>query len=160
MTTQVIFHELETELDFDKTEFTVFACDMVAREYDNVSNISVLCATIKDAEAVDETLWQLPVDKFIPHNLFNEGDGKPSPVEILILKEGNMSKQVRNKACVINFSQELPPNIRMFHHIHEFVPVDDESKAAARKRYSEYKRNGCQLRFVKSSDDENTVYSQ
>ncbi len=152
MTTHVIFHELETALDFEVNIFTSFACELIAKQFDSTKNISVFCANLKDAEALDEKLWQLPVEKFIPHNLFNEGDGKASPVEIIVFKDGEISKQIRNKACLVNFSEEIAPNASMFPVIYEFVPSDDTSKANARLRYSEYKRAGFALSFLKTSD--------
>ncbi|MEM0909895.1 MAG: DNA polymerase III subunit chi [Pseudomonadota bacterium] len=154
MTTKVIFHELDTALTFESDAFTNTACEMVAQAYQLNKSVSILCTNMKDAESIDEVLWQRPADKFIPHNLFNEGDGKASPVEIHALDSGDVIKNIKNTRCLINFSQQIPIDSHVFQLIHEFVPADEACKADARKRYSQYKQFGFQLTFLKSSDVE------
>ena len=108
---------------------------------------TVLCDTQTQAEALDEFIWQYPPDKFIPHNLFGEGPAAGTPAEIVWQSAYLSMTKLRNRQFVINLSGEYIERHHDIMHIIDFVPEDEDQKAAARLRYKQYKQAGCQLEY-------------
>lgn len=75
---QVIFYQLTSS----DNGVAGRASEVIASAFANKQKISVLCDTQSQAEEVDELLWQLPADRFVPHNLYGEGPQSGTPVEI------------------------------------------------------------------------------
>ncbi|MBU2979523.1 DNA polymerase III subunit chi [Alteromonas sp. C1M14] len=139
---QVTFWQLTDEADGAEPR----ACHLVADAYANKKKIAVLCANQASAEAVDELLWQLPADRFVPHNMYGEGPGPGTPVEICW-----QENQLSRRSLLVNLSGEMLSSPGSFQTIYDFVPVADDAKQAARVRYKQYQQAGCQLQF-KSAD--------
>lgn len=137
--TQVTFYSLSEK---DKTGQTL-SCSLCASLYANKQKVSVWCADKTEAEAFDEMLWQLPADRFIPHNLSGEGPKNGAPVEICWQAE-----QLRRGVTLIVLSQITLEQPQSFRQIIDFVPADDAQKAAARDRYKYYQRAGCNMHFT------------
>ena len=148
MTTKVIFHQLDFSIDFTSDDFVAFACDFVANQQTIHKYITVYCASQNDAHQIDQVLWRLPVHRFVPHNLYGEGDGNASPVEIGWLDEASSQLPINNRNCLVSFSQTFLANTLKFREIHEFVPADETSKGHARTRFVQYKQQGCALTFL------------
>ena len=49
------------------------ACALSAELYQQGLRVFVATSDVKTAEQLDELMWQLPSDQFIPHNLQGEG---------------------------------------------------------------------------------------
>ncbi|MGQ8365306.1 DNA polymerase III subunit chi [Glaciecola sp. 1036] len=146
--TKVVFYQLE---DASSQDYVDIAVQLVAKAYNGKSYLTVVCTDDTQAETIDETLWEKPADQFIAHNLYGEGDDKPAPVEILTLDKLKSGTRIRNKRLVINLSFEYLDNFQSLGEIFDFVPVDEEQKSAARKRYASYKQAGCEMVFEKLS---------
>ena len=73
---QVVFYQLSA----GDTSVASRASELIADAFANKQKISVLCDTQKQAEEVDEFLWQLPANRFVPHNLYGEGPQSGTPV--------------------------------------------------------------------------------
>ncbi|MFQ3251031.1 MAG: DNA polymerase-3 subunit chi [Glaciecola sp.] len=106
---------------------------------------TVLCTDKQQAEAVDEFVWQHPVDSFIPHNLIGEGPKQGTPAEITWL-----GQTLNSRHTMINLSQSMIDNHRQYQHIIDFVPVEETEKQQARDRYKQYKLAGCTMQFEKA----------
>jgi len=120
----------------------VRASEVIATAFANKQKISVLCDTQAQAEEVDELLWQLPAERFVPHNLFGEGPHVGTPVEICWQPE-----QVARRQMVVNVGSGMVPSPNQHRQIIDFVPVDDNAKQAARVRYKNYQQAGCAMQF-------------
>ena len=59
---QVIFYQLTSS----DNGVAGRASEVIASAFANKQKISVLCDTQAQAEEVDELLWQLPADRFVP----------------------------------------------------------------------------------------------
>jgi|AntRauTorckE5430_2_1112549.scaffolds.fasta_scaffold94132_2 DNA polymerase-3 subunit chi len=104
---------------------------------------AVLCIDKQQAEDVDEFVWQHPVDSFIPHNLVGEGPKQGTPAEITWLGQA-----LNSRHTLINLSQTMIENHQQYHHIIDFVPVEETQKQQARGRYKQYKLAGCNMQFT------------
>ena len=139
---QVVFYQL---VDSDNG-VTAKASRLIADAYANKQKISVLCDTKAQAEQVDELLWQLPADRFVPHNLYGEGPPSGTPVEICW-----QPQQVARRQMVVNVGSGMIPSPNNPRKIIDFVPVDEKAKQAARVRYKNYQQAGCSMQFQSAS---------
>ncbi|BDX04883.1 DNA polymerase III subunit chi [Planctobacterium marinum] len=117
-----------------------FACEVATHYYRQKQRVLILCASQKQAERMDELLWQLPVDAFVPHNLPGEGPESGTPVEINWQKPDRLNRQV----C-INLQQDMPAFAAQIRTLIDFVPADDNGKQQARERYKHYRAAGFSL---------------
>ncbi|QJR80140.1 DNA polymerase III subunit chi [Alteromonas pelagimontana] len=135
---QVTFYSLPDE----NNAAAVKACNLIAEAYSRKQRCAVLCASQQAAETVDDLLWQLPADRFVPHNMVGEGPPTGTPVEIC-WEESQLSR--RN--MVVNLSEKMLSSLNHYQHIIDFVPHAEEAKKAARIRYKQYQQAGCSMQF-------------
>lgn len=135
---QVIFYQLSAS----DNGVAGKASEIVANAFANKQKMSVLCDTQAQAEEVDELLWQLPANRFVPHNLYGEGPQAGTPVEICWQPE-----QVARRQMVVNVGSGMVPSPNLHRQIIDFVPVDENAKQAARVRYKNYQQAGCSMQF-------------
>lgn len=121
------------------------SCSLACEAYSKKQRVNVWCADKEQAEAIDELLWQLPTDRFIPHNLVGEGPKGGTPVQVCWQPE-----QLRPNGTVIVLSNATISNPNGFQHIIDFVPAAEAEKALARERYKYYQRAGCTMRFTQA----------
>ncbi|MCC2606819.1 DNA polymerase III subunit chi [Planctobacterium marinum] len=137
----VIFYllsEHNESLQHDPLE--AFACQVAAHYYRQKQKLFIYCQDKAQAEKMDELLWQLPADAFVPHNLPGEGPENGTPVEINWQKPARMNRQV----C-INLQTTMPEFAGQFRTVIDFVPFDDARKQLARERYKHYRAAGFAL---------------
>jgi DNA polymerase III subunit chi len=137
---EVIFYLLEQERLDDKPAPHALACQLAARLYRAKQGCMILCETQQQAEQMDELLWQLPAEAFVPHNLSGEGPPRGTPVQINWQLPQRFSQPV-----VINLQQHCPALPGSVRQIYDFVPAEDTQKQQARERYKHYRAAGHQL---------------
>ncbi|WP_026375972.1 DNA polymerase III subunit chi [Aestuariibacter salexigens] len=140
--TTVTFYQLNEESDREPDQQLSAVCHIAAAWYSAKKRCVIWCADQASAEHVDEWLWQLPADRFIPHNLTGEGPQGGAPVELA------WQQQHIGRPFLINMAASVPENITRYQQIAEFVPADEPGKQAARQRYKEYQRAGCDMAFM------------
>ncbi len=134
---EVIFYlQKEGELGAE-LPLHALACHLCAHYYGNKQRVIVLCDNQGQAEQVDELLWQLPDDRFVPHNLTGEGPASGTPVEICWQPPRNIAGK-----HLINLTPNLPVNANKCRLIADFVAVDEAQKQLARTRYKQYRAEG------------------
>ncbi len=134
---QVVFHALNKD-----QQALQRTCELVADAYSKRQRCRVLCVDQKQAEQVDELLWQLPADRFIPHNMHSEGPASGTPVEVCW-----HHTQLEKCHVVVNLTDELIQQPQQFLFIYDFVPADEEAKQKARLRYKHYQQAGFAMQF-------------
>jgi DNA polymerase-3 subunit chi len=100
----------------------------------------IWCDNQNDAEQIDERLWQLPTEQFVPHNLLGDGPKGGATVEITWELPSRS-----NRTVLINLAAEAPSFGGQFRQIFDFVPVEENLKQQARNRYKSYRVNGIAL---------------
>lgn len=136
--TQVCFYALKE----DGRDMQTLACDLVSQAYTNKQKVAVLCASQQHAEQFDELLWQLPADRFVPHNLSGEGPSSGTPVEVCW-----QAQSLGRRTLLVNLSQQMINSVNNFQHIFDFVPIQEADKQAARVRYKQFQQAGCAMQF-------------
>lgn len=116
------------------------ACQLASQNYRQKQRCLLLCKDQAEAEQLDELLWQLPVEAFVPHNLSGEGPANGTAVEICWEMPARP-----NKGVLINLTGNLADNHQRFSTIYDFVPAEESLKQQARERYKHYREAGHQL---------------
>lgn len=149
MLKKVIFYLIE-HIEINNNESSLLlpheklACEQIIANWQQGLRILVTCQDQQQAERIDEYLWQLNPDSFVPHNLVGEGLSNGSPVEIAwVGKRGNGNRQL-----LVNLQEKFPEFSPTYHYIIDFVPDDERLKACARERYQAYKTLGFKLKTI------------
>ncbi|TDF39312.1 DNA polymerase III subunit chi [Alteromonadaceae bacterium M269] len=116
------------------------ACHVAAECYSNKQKCLVWCDNQQDAEQIDELLWQLPTERFVPHNLLGDGPKGGAAVEITWETPARS-----NRTVLINLASEAPSFSRQFRQVFDFVPAEENLKQQARNRYKSYRGAGISL---------------
>ncbi|MEW9797091.1 DNA polymerase III subunit chi [Alteromonas sp. CYL-A6] len=135
---QVVFYQLTAADDSAAAR----AATLIADAYANKQKVVALCRSQEQAEELDELLWQLPSDRFVPHNLHGEGPAAGTPVEICW-----QGDQLGRQPMLVNLSEQRISSMNSHRQIIDFVPVEEDAKQAARVRYKEYQKAGCAMQF-------------
>lgn len=141
MTTQALF----LSIDGNEQSLLQDVCRVAAECYSQKLRTAILCKDQQQAENIDELLWQLPTERFVPHNLEGEGPAGGAPVEIFWSLEKAMRPVLINAAAV------SISNPHKHQKIYEFVLPDEHAKQAARVRYKAYQLAGCYMQYLQTA---------
>ncbi|RMH47892.1 MAG: DNA polymerase III subunit chi [Gammaproteobacteria bacterium] len=144
---KAIFWELPENLSMD-----AWAISVVLQHYGPRTHIAVLTPDIRNAEQLDELLWQLP-DRFIAHALADETTASKAPVVI----GPSVQPASRPFEHAINLSERLAINEIQCHTWHEPVPADEADRQEARKRFKSYRQQGVQTEFKPWTGADNDI---
>ena len=128
-----------------------FACDLVGKLYlnslkkDHVDMINLRCFDANQAHAIDELLWEIPENLFIPHKLINDKDSKDCKVEISYPG----TRTIKNYDFLINLNPQLPSNYRDFRETYQIVIKDESSfQEKARASYKKCLKDGIKPNYI------------
>ncbi|MCO6538189.1 MAG: DNA polymerase III subunit chi [Gilliamella sp.] len=144
---KVIFYLLENQTEADESGVLFYeklACKKIVEAWHANQRVQVACQDQGQAERIDEYLWQLETDNFVPHNLAGEGMKGGSPVEI----SWPQKRSSGTRQLLINLQEQFPEFAGVYRDIIDFVPVDEQLKSLARKRYKLYKEAGFNLKTI------------
>lgn len=130
---QVTFYLMNEQDDDRGSACERLACQLAADGW-SAGHIYLLCRDETQAQRLDELLWQLPTDRFVPHQL--QGEAGQAPVEI-----GHQPPK-RRYARLINLTEQTPLFAGHFAQVVDFVPTDETQKQQARERYKHYRQAG------------------
>lgn len=142
---KVIFYLLENQDEASGSGMLFhekLACEKIAQAWQNQQRVLVACQDQTQAERIDEYLWQLNTENFVPHNLAGEGMKGGSPVEICWPQRRSSG----NRQLLINLQEQFPEFSIVYHDIIDFVPVNEHLKSLARTRYKLYKEAGFNIK--------------
>lgn len=149
MAKQVFFYVFSTQTDIAHQTtgalsvgvFEKKVCELIANLWREGKRILVACQSEKQAMLIDECLWQLEPEWFVPHNLSGEITAYPTPVEISWADKRNSQR----RDVLINLQDTIPEFANLFQQVIDFVPADEQQKILARERYKQYRQLGWQL---------------
>lgn len=118
-----------------------FVCQQVSHTARQHRRVLVVANDKQQAEALDELLWQLPADSFVPHGLTGEAAVNGAPVEITWASANPGTPW----PVVINLSDNMPSQAARAQLVVDFVPQNSASRAFARERYKQYRQAGMAL---------------
>lgn len=122
------------EQDNDQQALLSKVCQLCSELYGQGLRVFVATNDVKTAELLDELMWTLPSEQFIPHNLQGEGPHYGAPIEI-----GHQPPQTRRQV-LINLCHPLPQFAVKFTQIIDFIPNEPAHKQQARERFHHYRQ--------------------
>lgn len=130
-------------LDVDRQKSLFFACQLIEKIYLQ-QRIYIHLAAADTAEYFDNLLWSYREDSFLPHQLYNENDDNPPPIQI-----GYGTQIPKHQEVLINLHHEIPNFYQDFNHLIEIVFSDTLMQQLARERYKQYRDHGHELNIYK-----------
>ncbi|MEX2488905.1 MAG: DNA polymerase III subunit chi [Pseudomonadales bacterium] len=133
------------QIDSDEAPLT-FACRLIDKVYRRGHRIFVYAASESQATELDELLWTFRADRFVPHELQVPAGGLPgtgaaAPIQI------SHHGEPEHQDVLVNLSSQVPDFFSRFDRVAEVVPLDENSRDAARKNYKFYKDRGYILHY-------------
>ena len=141
MTPEVAFH---LNVGADAAAVRAYLCRLLAKAYAARARVWVVAAA-EEAEALDEALWTLPADDFVPHVRAAAAEPlrRRSPIVIAVPEDapgGARDVLVNAQPAWLSWVEAAPPR-----RIIEVVAADEAAKAAARQRWRRYQQLGWAL---------------
>jgi len=124
------------QIDNDEAPLT-FACRLIEKIWRRGHLVYVHTESAGQSRELDELLWTFRPDRFIPHAVA----GSDAPVQID--HEGEPDHQ----DVMVNLSSRIPGFFSRFDRVAEVVPLDENSRSAARQNYKFYKDRGYILHY-------------
>ena len=140
-----------TRIDFyqiDGTEAPLrFTCRLIDKIYHQGHKIHIHTVDAVKSAELDDLLWSFRPDRFIPHAICGTSE------EAVSIKISHQVEPKEHKDILVNLSGVVPDFFSRFARVAEVVPLDKESRTAARENYKFYKDRGYELQYhpIKSS---------
>ncbi|MDH5484791.1 MAG: DNA polymerase III subunit chi [Gammaproteobacteria bacterium] len=125
--------------DTQRTSQQQFACKLAEKAWQQGNRILIQTASADESHIIDELLWTLKQDSFIPHAVLNTSSNDDNP--ILISHEAANDGQFQ---LMINLTTTIAEQDR-FERIAEILNQDEASKQMGREHYKLYRNQGYDL---------------
>ena len=115
-------------------------CELVKKAFNAGLPTLVLARTPEQAEALDDLLWDMGDDVYIPHQIAG-ADEDEEEAEVLIVPPG---ADIALRPLVINLRDAAVEGA--FDRVLEVVPADESSRGPLRERWKQYQARGLELK--------------
>ncbi len=121
----------------------VIACRLVEKVVGLGYRVHVHAADQQQANRIDEMLWTLRAESFLPHAILASKD-EQSPADLPVTI-GFAQLSPQNKDVLINLAQQVHEQHAAFSKISDLVAADAANLQSGRLRYRFYQSQGYQL---------------
>lgn len=121
-----------------KEEPLRLVCELVRKAYDAEQWTLVLARDRAQAEQLDDLLWDMGDDAYIPHQVAGDEEDELTPVIIAAPEVDAPMRQL-----VINLRDDAVEGD--FERVLEVVPADESARGPLRERWKQYQARGLQL---------------
>jgi DNA polymerase-3 subunit chi len=115
------------------------ACELVRKAHEANLPVLVLARDTAQAEELDDLLWDMGEDAYIPHQIAGRDD--EDEVTPVLIVEPHIDMPMR--PLVINLRDA--PVAGGFDRVLEVVPADESARGPLRERWKHYKAQGLEL---------------
>ncbi len=122
-----------------REEPLLLVCELARKAYDANLWTLVLARDADQAEALDEMLWDMGDDAYIPHQIAGDEEDALTPV---LIATPDIDATMR--PLVINLRDGAVEG--SFERVLEVVPADDSAREPLRERWKQYKARGLDLK--------------
>jgi DNA polymerase-3 subunit chi len=122
-----------------REEPLLLVCELARKAYDANLWTLVLARDAEQAEALDEMLWDMGDDAYIPHQIAGDEEDALTPV---LIATPDIDAAMR--PLVINLRDGAVEG--SFERVLEVVPADDSAREPLRERWKQYKARGLDLK--------------
>ncbi|OUS24850.1 hypothetical protein A9Q99_23230 [Gammaproteobacteria bacterium 45_16_T64] len=116
-----------------------YASRLIDKVYRMGHGIYVHLENAQDAQYLDEQLWQLSPESFIPHEIVSD---TTTDVAVLL---GHDGEPAHHGNVMINLSGNVPNFFSRFERVAEIVPGNKEMRTKSRENFRFYKERGYPL---------------
>jgi DNA polymerase-3 subunit chi len=113
-------------------------CELARKAHDAGQWTLVLARDAAQAEELDELLWDMGDDAYIPHQIAGDEEDELTPI---LIATPDVDAQLR--PLVINLRDD--PVEGSFERVLEVVPADDSARGPLRERWIQYKARGFEV---------------
>jgi DNA polymerase-3 subunit chi len=117
----------------------LLVCELAKKAFAGEQPTLILERSRDQAEALDEKLWEIDDNAFIPHQIV--GDGEDDAVTAVLIVPPDATTP--DRALVINLRDECAPGL--FERVLEVVPADETERLGSRERWKTYKAAGFEV---------------
>lgn len=121
-----------------------FACQLIEKLYAEQKQVFVHTNSREEAERFNTLLWTYRDDSFVPHQVYQEENDTPAPIQI-----GIGGGPIKPVDVLVNLNQQIPAFYQQFSHVIEIVFSDPHVQQLARERYKQYRDQGCDMNTIK-----------
>jgi DNA polymerase-3 subunit chi len=114
-------------------------CELAKKAFDANLWTLVLARDDEQAEALDEMLWDMGDDAYIPHQVAGDEEDESTPILI-----ATPAIDAPMRSLVINLRDGAVEG--NFDRVLEVVPADDSAREPLRERWKQYKARGLELK--------------
>lgn len=134
------FNIAMTRIDFHSSvpNKLAYACRLVRKARASGCNIVVFTSDAQQLAALDDALWTVSEQDFLPHVVADNPVAARTPI-ILVL---DAETEVPHHQVLINLSNRTPEYFARFERLIEVVSADAADAEAGRERYRHYKQRG------------------
>lgn len=100
-------------------------------------SVLILVETPEQARDLDQQLWALPEESFLPHRCLEDTGQPPAQVEI-----SHSQKLGEHSDLLINLSEQPPEQLARFQRLAEVVIQQPDLLETCRKRFKHYQTEG------------------
>ncbi len=118
-----------------KTEPMRLVCELARKAYEANLWTLVLARDAEQAEALDEMLWDMGDDAYLPHQIAGDEEDELTPI---LIATPDIDASLR--PLVINLRDAAVEG--SFDRVLEVVPADDSAREPLRARWTQYKARG------------------
>ncbi|MBL4681099.1 MAG: DNA polymerase III subunit chi [Pseudomonadales bacterium] len=137
-----------TRIDFyqvDSTESALlFTCRLIDKIYHAGHKIHVHTSGTDQSSELDTLIWAFRDNRFIPHACYDL-DGKVDTSVAVQISHSHEPELHRD--ILVNLSGKVPDFFSRFERVTEVVPLDENSRTAARNNYKFYQDRGYPLAY-------------
>lgn len=118
------------------------ACELIGKAYGGGHQMAVRAPDGATAHQLDQLLWTLNQQSFIPHVIADSKLAAQTPV---IIDTADHPSPQSHGDMLFNLAAETPPDFSGFRLVIEIVSQREEDKQPARLRWNHYKSAGLRL---------------
>jgi DNA polymerase-3 subunit chi len=132
-----------TRIDFHTNipDKLTYACRLARKAYAARGKVVLLAESAEQAAQLNEALWTIGDNDFIPHVLAGDPLAAKTPVIVADSDEAELP----HHDMLVNLTRRTPANFAQFARVFEIISTDEEDAAAGRKRYVAYKQQAYPL---------------
>ncbi len=142
---------METKVHFESLEHAdriKGIANLLFRRNRFTPHVFILCPDEDFMRQLDEILWTIRPEAFLPHAIASDNTASNAKHPILLATHINRDNQA---AVLVNGGLEVPPELEGFSHIVDFVDAwDEDLKQASRERFKTYRQLSLEPTYIAS----------
>lgn len=112
------------------------ACQLAMMAWEQGHRVAVLTEDEHAARALDETMWDYPAGRFLPHATNASDDETPVSIDT------NLADIEQGRSVLINLSDSPVDAPGRFKRLLEIVPAAEQKRLASREKFRAYRKLG------------------